>query len=355
MTDEYFGETKRDEECLILMPRVRENIVIEDKYDMLTKAQNELLQNGASLDFCLDDYTSLANVLNTMGVKVRICKGIKWFYDFHPRDYFDEFELYWRKELGEQHEKLKPIMERLKEERDWVKAYTIRGRYLRKEKIIELYPDEMKAEPDGKKFFEYLLLSTFAHEAMHAYFDRPKHSDYTYARFVEEPMAEFGRLLWLKKTRMPDALQKWAYDDVAKWNSCYRYGTNLFDQYCAWNTSLRSYLETYKYRISKYAMLDVDKTGMHVALPCPDIPIGEMAKKEFTKIMPLLSSSMLDKLQDKDYCKEEFDIDYPVLSRERIRTSNRYRYYAEPVDGYYICSEWYERFRERLEIWLLNL
>ena len=73
MTDEYFGETKRDEERLVLTPRVREDIVIEDKHDILTNDQNELLQNGASLDFCLGDYASLANMLNALGVKVRIC------------------------------------------------------------------------------------------------------------------------------------------------------------------------------------------------------------------------------------------------------------------------------------------
>ena len=351
MTDEYFGETKRDEERLVLTPRVREDIVIEDKHDILTNDQNELLQNGASLDFCLGDYASLANMLNALGVKVRICKGINWFYDFYESDYI---ELYWRRKLREQSPKLEPILKRLKEERDWLKTYTIRGRYLPKEKIIELYPDEMKAEPDGKKYFEYLLLTTFVHEAMHAYFDRPRHSDYTYARLVEEPMAEFGMLLWLKETIMPDALQKWAYDVVAKRNSCYRYGANLIDQYCAWNTSLRGYLEAYKYRISKYAMLDVDMTGKLVALPCPDVPIGEMAKREITCLIPHLSSDLLDKLQNKDYCRNVFGLNFPVLARTLVKTSKKNRYYAEPVDGYYICSEWYERSRERLEVWLLK-
>ena len=358
LTEEYCGVSKREEDRLVLMPRKREDIDIIDEYSRLTEEQKELLQNGASLDFCLDDYTSLANVLNKMGVKVRICKGIKWFYDSHSRDYIDEFELYWRRKLGQRLDLLEPILERLKEERDWLEAYTIRGRYLRKEKIIELYPDEMKAEPNGIKFFEYLLLTTFVHEAMHAYFDRTdsseKHSDYTYARFVEEPMAEFGMLLWLKETMMPDALQKWAYNDVAVRRSCYRYGATLFDQYCDWNTALRNYLEKYKYRISKYAMLDLDKSGKHVALPCPDIKIGKMAKREFTARIPYFSRDILYKLQDKDYCKKEFDLNYPVLSNKLTKTSRKNRYYADPVDGYYICSEWYERYREQLEVWLLR-
>ena len=209
-----------------------------------------------------------ANILNTLGVKVRICKGIKWFYDFHSRDFLDEIEAYWRRKLSQRLDLLEPILKRLEDERKWMSAYTFRGRYLPEEKIIELYPDEMEYE--WKKYgnpVDYLLLTTFVHEAMHAYFDRPGHSSFAYAYFVEEPMAEFGMLLYLKETGGPEALQKWAYEDVAKKRCCYRYGATLFDQYCDWNISLRSYLEAYKYGISEYEMLDVDKSGERVALP----------------------------------------------------------------------------------------
>lgn len=229
-------------------------------------------------------------------------------------------------------------------------AYTIRGRYLPDKKIIELYPDEMKDEPNGKKYLDYLLLTTFVHEAMHAYFDRPKHSDFPYAYFVEEPMAEFGMLLFLKETKMPGALQSWAYSDVSRMDCCYRFGANLFDQYYAWNISLRDYLEAYKYGISKYEMLDVDIIEKVVALPYPDYEkIGQLAKREFTKRIPLFSSDILNKLQDADYCKNEFGIKYPVLSRRRVPQN---RYYKDDVNGYYICKEWYESYREKTEDWL---
>ena len=270
LTDEYFGVSKREEDCLVLTPREREDITILDEDRPLTTYLSELLQNGASLDFYLGDYISLANMLNTLGVKLRICKGIKWFYDFHSRDFLDEIEEYWRRKLSQRLDLLEPILKRLEYERKWMSAYTIRGRYLPEEKIIELYPDEM--EDEWEKYenpVDYLLLTTFVHEAMHAYFDRPGHSSFAYAYFVEEPMAEFGMLLYLKETGVPEALQKWAYEDVAKKRCCYRYGTTLFNQYCDWNISLRSYLEAYKYGISEYEMLDVDKSGERVALPFP--------------------------------------------------------------------------------------
>ena len=265
LTDEYFGEKKGEEDCLVLTPRKREDITIIDEDELLTSYLFDMLQNGASLDFRLGGYSSLANMLNTLGVKVRICKGIE-YYRF-PGEFWEGIEAYWRQKFHNHPDLLGPILERLKKEQEWTKTAAYRGRYLPEEKIIELYPDEMKAEPDGKKHLDYLLLTTFVHEAMHAYFDRPGHDSFPYAYFVEEPMAEFGMLLFLKETRMPAALQEWAYKDVSGMCCCYRFGATLFDQYCDWNISLRDYLEAYKYGISKYGMLDLDKSEKHVALP----------------------------------------------------------------------------------------
>ena len=115
-----------------------------------------------------------------------------------------------------------------------------------------------------------MLVATLFHEAMHVNFDRHGHSSFPYAYFVEEPMAEFGMLLLLKETEMPDVLQQWAHTDVTGKQNCYCFGATLFDQYCGWNKSLRSYLEAYKYGISEYEMLDVDKNGGYVALPFPE-------------------------------------------------------------------------------------
>lgn len=267
ITEEYFGESKRKEDCLVLLPSKREDITIIDEHKLLSTYLLDLLQNGASLDFHLDGYASLANILNTLGVKVRICEGV---ISYNITQDLDETEAYWKKKLANRTDLLGPILERLEEERKWATTAAPRGRYLPEEKIIELYPEEMKSEPDGKEYLDYLLLTTLVHEAMHAYFDRPGHSSYPYARFVEEPMAEFGMLLFLKETETPGELQTWAHDDVAGKKSCYRFGATLFDQYCGWNKALRDHLEAYKYGISKYEMLDVDGSGKLVALPFPD-------------------------------------------------------------------------------------
>ena len=50
LTDEYFGASKREEDCLVLTPREREYITILDEDRPLTTYLSELLQNGASED-----------------------------------------------------------------------------------------------------------------------------------------------------------------------------------------------------------------------------------------------------------------------------------------------------------------
>lgn len=77
--------------------------------------------------------------------------------------------------------------------------------------------------------------------------------------------------------------------------------------------------------------------------------IGQYAKREIAAKIPNLSPDLLEKLQDKGYCKREFNINYPVLSRS---LNPKERYYVDPVDGYYICKEWYSKYKEKLEDWL---
>ncbi len=269
ITDEYFGDTTSEEDLMVLNPAKRERITIFDDDKLLSEYHTNLLHDGASMFFKLGVFSSLYDVLKSMGVKVRICKGIPLFCSYFDDKFINEAIEYWRKRLANDN-RLCKIIEELERERQWMKVTTIRGRYLRKEKIIELFPEEMLSESNGKKYFSYLLLSSFVHEAMHAYFDRPGHNHHPYAYFVEEPMAEFGMLLYLDEAVHNDALQKWAYDDTLSIKGCYSFGATLYDQYCAWNYSLRDHLEAYKYGISEYQMLNVDATGKHVALPLPD-------------------------------------------------------------------------------------
>ena len=75
--------------------------------------------------------------------------------------------------------------------------------------------------------------------------------------------------------------------------------------------------------------------------------VGQFAKNGFSNRIPHMSFNVLNDLQDIQYCKNTFGIAFPVLSRTKT-----IRYYAESINGYYICSQWYERHRDKLQQWL---
>ena len=238
---------------------------IIDKTPLLTPAQKSLLERCASKPFMLGDFVSLDNILTKLNVDVHIESGKP---TRSVDDYYDKAREYWRKEyekLLEMHRR-NPENEYIREK--WQKAERKLGRsrcerkahllmrllglYDSEQNAIILFPEAM-AEADASKIEEYLV-STFAHEVMHAYFNRPGHEKYPYALFVEEPLAEFGMLLYLHETH--SKYYDWAHDNVSGKECCYGYGAIIMDQYLGEDSTLKRYLEEYKIPIGKYQMLD---------------------------------------------------------------------------------------------------
>ena len=197
--------------------------VIEDKHSLLPEDVLRLLQACLMLPFKLGSYESLEDILNELGVKVII-------------------------EPGKPKRMLPPDLP--PEERGFWLEMKLRGLYCSDEKVIKLFPDNMKDEFDGK-FMKELLVSTLAHEVMHAYFDRPQPDDIPDVLSVEEPMAEFGMLLFLYENRL---FYHWAVKDVSSKKTVYRYGYALMSQHLKElgsfkNTPTRRDLERYRRRL----------------------------------------------------------------------------------------------------------
>lgn len=227
---------------------------ITDSKGLLSLGQMKLLQDAASLPFSLGSFNSLDDVLSTLRVDVHVEPGILK----HPlSDFNKEAEDFWRKKMDAERKKQAKAIEEEKspdysrineieriisEIRNSPGPLTMLGCYKPTENIIVLYPDAMKAT-DASKMDE-LLVSVLAHETMHAYFNRPGHEMYPYAPFVEEPLAEFGMLLYLHETISP--YESYAYGFVKGKRSCYRYGADIFDAYMAGNSFYRRLLEGYK-------------------------------------------------------------------------------------------------------------
>ena len=262
---------------------------------LVSKWQN-LITAFAKRPFNFGGYSSIDDILDKLGVNVILESGIV-SERVVPRELKDA-EKFWEEEyrklreenLGANNDKIRKDCQiaeiKLGMARQsiyfWEKM-PLRGCYIPDENVIKLYPDEMKGEYDGKRM-EELIVSTLAHEVMHAYFNRPGHNNYPYAVLVEEPLAEFGMLLYLKETNC--VFYDWAKADVASKNTCYRYGANLIDQHLSagQSSSLRNYLEDYKIMLPVYSGLEINN-GI-VSLPPSQVQINIPVSGSPTTILP---------------------------------------------------------------------
>ncbi len=205
---------------------------------------------------------SLDDIVTKLKVDVFIEPGIP---ERQLDDYYNEAIEYWKRVLRQLRERMREDeylrsecskasekLDRIFGERKAYASMRLLGLHDRQENIIKLFPEAMAAA-DANKMDEYLV-STFAHEVMHAYFNRPGHERYPYAMFVEEPLAEFGMLLYLHETH--SKYYDWAHNNVSGKKNCYGYGAVIMDQYLGSEKLLKTYLEEYKIPIGEYQMPD---------------------------------------------------------------------------------------------------
>ena len=209
--------------------------------ELLTKEETLLLQACTLLPFKIGRFSSIDDLLSELGVCIQIAPGIKCHVV--PSELLQEKD-YWKKELKKwkegspEYNEIRDIQEKIKNEISAWEAFPIRGEYLREDKIIKLYPKEMYEEyksdcgkTPGLSMYS-LLVSTLAHESMHAYFDRTVRRSLPYVGRVEEPLAEFGMLLYLYETNQK-YIFNWARNDVRSKLTYYRYGDALMSLHLA--------------------------------------------------------------------------------------------------------------------------
>ena len=262
---------------------------------LVSEWQN-LITAFAKRPFNFGGYSSIDDILDKLGVNVILESGIVSVRGV-PKELKDaekfweeEYRKLWEENSGTNNDKIRK--DRQIAEINWGMArqsiyfweeMPLRGCYIPDENVIKLYPEEMHTEYGGKCMDE-LIVSTLAHEVMHAYFNRPGHNNYPYAVLVEEPLAEFGMLLNLKETNC--VFYDWAKADVASKKTCYRYGANLMDQHLSagQSSSLRNYLEAYKIMLPAYSVLEINN-GI-VSLPPSQMQINIPISGSPTTILP---------------------------------------------------------------------
>lgn len=244
---------------------------IIDQNALLTSEQKDLLRENANKTYSFGGFISLDDIVTRLKVDVIIEPGTPIR---SVDDYYEMAILYWRRMLEQLYEKIQEDdslraecekievkLRKLRVERQAHSSMILLGLYDSQKNVIKLFPEAMKqANPNTMNKY---LVSTFAHEVMHAYFNRPGHEKYPYAMFVEEPLAEFGMLLYLHETH--SNYYDWAHDNVSNKRCCYGYGANIMDQYLGGDQSLRKYIEEYKIFIGEYEMLD--ELNGNISLP----------------------------------------------------------------------------------------
>lgn len=211
-----------------------------DKYHLLTANQTQLLHQNAEEPFSFGGFKSLDDILTQLDVEVIIEKGK--FYHSVPQSLKDA-EAFWKglaERGGETRKLAKNTYEEIRKEKDELSHTLILGLYDPVKNCIILYPEAMMLVYGGKWMNE-LLVSTLAHETMHAYFNRPGHDKYPYIYLVEEPLAEFGMLVYLHQTG--SSYYNWAFNEVNSKRTCYRCGAFLMNQS---DPSYRNFLQKFK-------------------------------------------------------------------------------------------------------------
>lgn len=115
------------------------------------------------------------------------------------------------------------------------------------------------------------------------------------------------------------------------------------------------------------AINNLKKPVLTVKSDVSEIKIGELVRQSFIKLSNdnILPDLMIKQLQNADYCKSTFNINYPVLKlidfssniSEQRKINGRDRYWANPYydNKYFICNDWYDKNRYFFDKWLMTI
>ncbi|MCQ2088447.1 MAG: hypothetical protein MJZ37_10375 [Bacilli bacterium] len=285
-------------------------MIITDSKGLLSPDQIKLVHDAASLPFSLGEYVSLDDILTTLNVDVVVEDGV-CYHDI-PYDFLKAAEEFWRKRYEEavnrsREGKSKEIIEAEENISEVLRMgnQMILGLYVPTDNHIILYPEAMKTIDDGRRMDE-LLVSVLAHETMHAYFNRPGHEMFPYALFFEEPLAEFGMLLYLDETKSP--YLKFSYEFVKDKDTCYRFGAKYYDEYKSGGHNLRNIVEDYKFEL-EHGPLTILPSLVHL------VSLNATTKKGLSKSRYTLSRQCQKALWLSVYDKEKQTIDPSLQAR----------------------------------------
>lgn len=232
---------------------------------LLEAEEENMLRHYAAQPFALGGYDSLDDIVTSLEIKVVVKEGLcdNWV----PDELVDARNLWecigngledevkdLRKYNAKKHRfwHARAEQKRIDEEINLWQEMERMGYYDAEKNQIALFPemvDAVTAENEFRSIVPYnnfcdekvkynsfyrsawaeRMLTAFVRAVMHAYFSRYGHANAPYLPFIEEPLAEFGVLLYLKETH--SVFYHWAYADIKEMSTCHRYGINIMEQY----------------------------------------------------------------------------------------------------------------------------
>ena len=252
----------------------------------------------------------------------------------------------------------------------------ILGEYYHQSKTIVLYAKSIECTGIPGRNVVQSFEVTFIHELFHAYHYRNNGSeiisrhDYTNTVVKESLAAAFEWGYCVKNTISGDLDLRRVWEKHSVLAYPYSGAQALTDQH------KRVLKATEFCDIFKESLLDMDK-ALRDMLPLVDFyniknlivsdirkafdsvmkmdKIGVIAQREIPVIIKN-NKVLREKLHDKAYCQNTFNISYAVLSPTRQFLSNKYRYYEDPIivdkKEYFLCSQWDKKHLTRLLDWL---
>ena len=86
-------------------------------------------------------------------------------------------------------------------------------------------------------------------------------------------------------------------------------------------------------------------------------PVQEFLKRTLSSLLEnnFIPKSEIEKLKTKEYSKQCFDINFPLL-QVSLNEDNRVRYWKDKIYGFYVCSQWYQKKHDdKIEKWILYI
>lgn len=116
--------------------------------------------------------------------------------------------------------------------------------------------------------------------------------------------------------------------------------------------------------IYKESKINIVKESKNINDKYDEIKIGALVQSTFENVKDLLTKEEILKLQNKEYCKNLLNIDYPLIKskienksiKDQTYEDGYQRYYVTPYkiknEEYFLTKEWYERHKEKYIEWL---